>query len=303
MNIPQQIIEPVNIELLLAELTEDKLLRPTTNGGNLIYLVTAACSPNVMDEIGRLREISFRASGGGTGMSKDIDQEDLAPDGYKQLIVWNPQDQEIIGGYRYIVSCKSDTKHLSTEHYFRFSETFRQNYLPYMIELGRSFVQPKYQGRQGGMKSIYALDNLWDGVGALAFNNPGVRYYFGKVTMYDSYHKEARNTLIYFLKKYFPDNQSLLEPIYPIHIDYDEQKMQSVFTGGSYNEDYKILSKELKSFGENIPPLINSYMNLSPSMIVFDTVCNPDFGDVEETAILITISDIYKEKSARYIKC
>ena len=298
----EPIIEPVARELLENELNEARLLRLTNNAGNRIYVVTAEDSPNTMREIGRLREWSFRDAGGGTGQPVDIDELDTVPGGYKQLVVWDPAAREIVGGYRFIVSRSEHTPYLSTEHYFRFSDKFRREILPYTIELGRSFVQPHYQAVRENMKAIYALDNLWDGLGAIMVRNPDMRYFFGKVTMYGDYNHEARNILIYFLRKYFPDTENLVEPIYPIELDIDEEKMTALFCGGSYAEDYKILGREIRARNENVPPLINSYMSLSPSMRVFGTVRNPDFGDVEETGILITIDDIYPKKSERHIR-
>lgn len=295
-------IDPVSRELIEKELTPDRMLRHTNNGGNIIYVVTARNSPNTMREIGRLRELAFRDAGGGTGYETDIDELDTAEDGYNQLIVWDPVAKEILGGYRYLVSRSSDTKNLSTEHYFRFNDRFRRDFLPYMIELGRSFVQPKYQGTRHNPKGLYSLDNLWDGLGALIVHNPDMKYFFGKVTMYGDYNKDARDILIYFLTKYFPDTENLVEPINPIELDIDYAKMDALFTGKCYAEDYKILSREIRSRKENVPPLINSYMSLSPSMRVFGTVRNPDFGNVEETGILITIDDIYPKKSERHTK-
>ena len=296
------IIDPVDRTLILKELTADKLLRKTNNGGNEIYVVTSRNSPNIMQELGRLRELSFRDAGGGTGAAVDIDAEDTAEEGYQQLFVWDPKAQEIVGGYRFIVSRTPHPKHMSTEHYFRFSDKFRNEFLPYTIELGRSFVQPLYQGIRQNPKGLYSLDNLWDGLGALVVNNPDMRYFFGKVTMYGSYDKEARNILLYFLHKYFPDREHLVESIHPIELHFDEERFERMFCGGSYAEDYKILIREIRKYRENIPPLINSYMSLSPSMKVFGTVVNPDFGYVEETGILITISDIYPVKSERHFK-
>lgn len=295
------IIEAVPKELIERELTEERLLRATNNAGNFIYTIKAAEAPDIMREIGRLRELAFRQAGGGTGNEVDVDEQDLAPDGYTQLFVWDPVAREILGGYRYIICDSPYPKNLSTEHYFRFSDRFRQEVLPYTIELGRSFVQPRYQ-RTRDAKSLYALDNLWDGLGALVVNNPDMRYFFGKVTMYGSYDKEARNILLYFLRKYFPDREHLVESIHPIELHFDEERFERMFCGGSYAEDYKILIREIRKYRENIPPLINSYMSLSPSMKVFGTVVNPDFGYVEETGILITISDIYPKKSQRHFR-
>lgn len=296
---PKPIIEAVSRESIERELIDARLLRYTNNAGNQIYTVKAAQSPCIMREIGRLREMSFREAGGGTGKELDVDAQDLAQDGYTQLFVWDPVAREILGGYRYIISDSQYPQHLSTEHYFRFSDKFRKEYLPYTIELGRSFVQPRYQ-RTRDAKSLYALDNLWDGLGALIVENPDKNYFFGKVTMYGHYDKEARNILIYFLRKYFPDHDNLLDPIYPVEMAIDIQAMERIFIGSSYLEDYRILVKELRKRDEFIPPMINSYMSLSPSMKVFSTVTNPDFGEVEETGILIKIEDIYPEKMARH---
>lgn len=296
------LIEPVSRDLIQSELTQERFLRNTNNAGNKIYIITAADSPNTMQEIGRLRELAFRDAGGGTNEEVDIDELDLVENGYKQLIVWDPNAKEIVGGYRFIVSHSEYPENLSTEHYFRFSDRFRKEFLPYTIELGRSFVQPHYQGSRENPKGIYALDNLWDGLGALIVQNPDMKYFFGKVTMYGDYNREARNMLIYFLRKYFPDKENLVEPIHPIELNIDNQKMASIFTGKDFAEDYKILSREIRSRNETVPPLINSYMNLSPTMRVFGTMCNPDFGNVEETGILITIDDIYPRKSERHTK-
>ncbi len=290
----------IDREKLKAELTPARFLRDTNNGGNTIYVVDAQNSPHTMQEIGRLRELAFRAAGGGTGEPVDIDAEDLAEGGYQQLIVWDPAQEEILGGYRFIVSHETHPKHLSTEHYFRFSDKFRQEYLPYTLELGRSFVAPAYQGSGRNAKGLYALDNLWDGLAALMARDPQIRYLFGKVTMYGHYDPAARDMLIYFLHKYFPDTDRLVEPLHPIIRPIDEVKMAALFTGKDYTENYKILSKKIRDLGETIPPLINSYMNLSPTMRVFATVKNPDFGDVEETGILLNRNDIYEKKVERH---
>lgn len=294
------VIEPVARELIESELTPDRFLRNTNNAGNQLYVVTARNSPNTMLEIGRLREWSFRDAGGGTGLPTDIDDYDTVENGYNQLVVWDPSAREIVGGYRYIICSDSHTKYLSTEHYFRFNDKFRKEFLPHTIELGRSFVQPHYQGTRENPKGLYALDNLWDGLGALMVNNPDKKYFLGKVTMYGDYNRDARNILIYFLNKYFPDTDNLVEAIEPIDLQMDTERMEALFCGESYAEDYKILSREIRSRNENVPPLINSYMNLSPSMRVFGTMCNHDFGNVEETGILITIDDIYPKKIERH---
>jgi hypothetical protein len=303
----KDIIAPVPKEALLAELTPDKLMRKTNKGDNEIYIITHQDSPNVMLEIGRVRELTFRDAGGGMGDEVDIDEYDTCDDPYKQLIVWDPQALEIIGGYRYIL-CKdvpideNGIVHLATTHLFNFSDKFIKEYLPYTLELGRSFVQPHYQSSKAGAKALFALDNLWDGLGALIVDHPEIKYFFGKVTMYTHFHTQARNLIMYFFQKYFNDHENLVTPIHPMDLGIDMAEMEKTFNGGSYKEDYKILSQKVREFGENIPPLINSYMNLSPSMKTFGTVINDHFGNVEETGIILTISDIYEAKKDRHIE-
>lgn len=299
----EQIIEHVDKNLLEQELTPERFIRHTNNAGNELYIFSACDSPNLMREVGRLRELTFRSAGGGTGLSVDIDEYDTCINCYKQLIVWDPKDREIVGGYRFhsVDPTKGEEINLSTKHLFNFSDKFQVEYMPYMIELGRSFVQPKYQTIFKLGKGIYALDNLWDGLGALIVKNPNIKYFFGKVTMYNSYNVDARNLLLYFFEKYFKDTEGLVTPIYPMVVEMDREKLSKIFNGESYKEDYKILSHEIRNLGEKIPPLINSYMNLSPSMKVFGTVINPFFGNVEETGIMITISDIYQHKVERHI--
>ena len=298
----QPVIQPIDRELLLKELTPDKFIRVTRKGNNYLFEVTAADSPMLMQEIGRLREISFRLGGGGTGKPVDIDEYDVDPNApYRQLIVWDPKDQEIIGGYRYLTCAGLDTSKMATKELFNFSENFRKDYLPFTIELGRSFIQPNYQSTNLKRKSLYSLDNLWDGLGALVVKYSNIRYFFGKVTMYTSYNERARNMLLNFMHKYFNDADELVTPIIPLECDKDNPYFVELFKDLDYKGAYKVLQRELKNLGEHVPPLINSYMNLSPSMRMFGTAVNEGFGDVEESGIMINIEDIYPEKIERYI--
>ena len=297
------IIQPVDRKLLIKELTATKYIRTTRKGGNELYEVTYQDSPNIMREIGRLRELSFRTSGGGTGKDCDIDEFDTDPKfAYKQLIVWDPDNQEIIGGYRYILCGGLPIEKLATKELFVYSEEFVNEFLPFTIELGRSFIQPNYQSMNLRRKSLYSLDNLWDGLGALMIKYSNYKYFFGKVTMYSSYNLKARNTLLNFLHKYFDDPDNLVYPIEPLDYDPNNKYYQELFNNLEYNDAYRVLQKEIKQNGENIPPLINSYMNLSPSMKVFGTALNKGFGDVEETGILVNIKDIYPEKVERHLR-
>jgi hypothetical protein len=298
----EAVIQPVDRRLIIDELTSDKFIRNTRKGDNKLYEITAHDSPHTMKEIARLREISFRLAGGGTGKSVDMDEFDTDfKNPYRQLIVWDPKDHEIIGGYRYIKCSGLDVHHMATSELFNFSDKFTGEYIPFTIELGRSFIQPNYQSTNIRRKGLYALDNLWDGLGALVLRYPHIKYFFGKVTMYSSYNMRARNTLLYFLNNYFSDKENLVTPISALDFDRDNPYFKELFTDVDYKEAYKQLSREIRGLGENIPPLINSYMNLSPTMKVFGTAINEGFGGVEETGIMVSINDIYPEKIERYI--
>ena len=280
----QPIIDPIPVDVLKSELTIEHQLRMTNKSNNEIYIVTAHNAPNVMREIGRLREIAFREAGGGTGKDCDIDEFDICDNCYKQLIVWNPEAEEIIGGYRYLEGTKWDFNddgqpRLATSHMFHFSEKFLRDYTPYTIELGRSFVSLPYQSSRMGAKSLFALDNLWDGLGALTVIMPNVRYFFGKMTMYPSYIREGRDMILYFLRKYFDDKENLVVPMKPLKIETDENKLEKLFSGQDFKDDYRILNREVRRLGYNIPPLVT----------------------VEETGILIAMDEILEDKRVRHI--
>ncbi len=298
------IAEPVPLEVIKSELTKDRFVRVTNKGENEIYIINHYNSPNVMREVGRLREVTFASAGGGTGKPLDIDQFDISENCYDQLIVWAPEAQEIIGGYRFIDCAKiKDTSplELSTRHYFDYSDKFRKDYLSTTVELGRSWVQPNFQPRAGSRRGIFALDNLWDGLGAIVVDTPHIEYYSGKVTMYTSYHTQARDALMYFMEYFFEDSDGLISPIHSQEITTDISEFKASIEGLNYKEAHKVLNGYVRERGENIPPLINSYMSLSPTMKCFGTAINPDFGGVEETMILVKIDDIYDEKKARHV--
>ncbi|MBL6729503.1 MAG: GNAT family N-acetyltransferase [Bacteroidia bacterium] len=295
---------PVPLDLIQKELTKDRFIRTTNKGSNEIYIINHHNSPNVMHEIGRLRELTFASAGGGTGQSIDIDQYDTSENCYNQLIVWAPESKEIIGGYRFIDCSKiidTEPLELATQRYFNYSDQFKKNYLPYTVELGRSWVQPNFQPSNISRRGIFALDNLWDGLGSIVVDNPHIKYYSGKVTLYSSYNKEARDALMYFLNYFFNDPDGLISPVEAVSISSDIEEFKENLVGLDFKQGHKLLNNFVRDRGENIPPLINNYMSLSPTMRSFGTVHNQYFGDVEETMILIKIEDIYAEKKSRYI--
>jgi hypothetical protein len=300
------LINPVELSILKSELNDATFLRTTNNGSNHIYDVNIHNAPNTLREIGRLRELTFREAGGGTGLDCDLDELDTCEKCYNQLVVWNPEDQEIVGGYRYIrcgdaaISANGEYN-LATTELFHFSEKFKKDFLPYTIELGRSFVQPKYQPRPENRKGLFSLDNLWDGLGALVIENPDIKYFFGKVTMYRHFNLLARDYILSFMQHYFSDPDQLVTPIHSLPITSDVTAFINEIKNLDYKEGHKILNVRVRALGENIPPLINSYMNLSPTMRTFGTSLNEHFGDVEETGILVTLKDMYESKVGRHI--
>lgn len=303
----QTIIPPIDKELLCNELaTKASLLRHSRKGGTDLYVFDGTQCPNLLREVGRLREITFREAGGGTGLDCDIDHYDVMPKPYMQLIVWEPHEQAILGGYRYIYGPDMQFDDngqpiLATSHMYHYTQRFIDEYLPYTMELGRSFVVVDRQSSRSGARSLFTLDNLWDGLGALAVTLKGCRYYYGKFTMYPTFPQHGRNMILYFQKKYFPDPDHLVYPYHPLETGTDEQAMAQLFNGSTFREDYRILNTEVRKLGINIPPLVNAYMLLSPTMKTFGTAINDEFGDVEESGILITIDDIFQDKHERYI--
>ena len=303
------IIPPVSRELLKAELSNKNFLRHTNYGDKDIYVTTAHLSPNIMQEIGRLREISFASEGGGTGNPVDIDEFDTLPEPFcfKQLFVWSHTDEAIVGGYRFIHGSNmfrsvDGSIYTPTAELFHYTEDFINNYLPYTIELGRSFVQPEFQPGTNLRKGMYSLDNLWDGLASIAVEVPETRYFFGKITMYPQMNSRAKDMILYFYQKHFPDKDGLVWPIEARRIETDYNELHDLFNGRNYKEDYQILVKSVRALGSYVPPLVNAYMNLSSTMRSFGTAYNHAFGETDETGILVALRDIFPEKRERYFE-
>lgn len=302
----ETIIMPIDRALIQSELKPELRLRATNRAGNEIYIVTWQNAPHVVREVGRLREIAFRAAGGGTGLACDLDEFDICDNPYHQLIVWSPEDEEILGGYRFFPGARCRFRpdgqpHLATSHIFHFSDDFIRNYLPYTVELGRSFVSLDYQSTRQMHKSIFALDNLWDGLGALTIVIPEMKYFFGKMTMYPSFHRQARDLILHFLHKHFPDADGLVLPVSPLMPETSPHILETMLPYSDLRTDYRELNTKVRCFGLNIPPLFNAYMSLSPTMRCLGTAINRNFGNVEETGILIATEEILEEKIMRHV--
>ena len=302
----ENLIQPIPTAKLLEELTRDIFVRPTNNASNEIYIFKGDERPHLIAEVGRLRELTFRAAGGGTGKSVDIDEYDSGPYSYSQLIVWDPLENQLVGGYRFVMVPQTkdaeDNFHLSTSEIFNYTQLIKDKYFPYAIELGRSFVQPEYQPSLSSRKGLFSLDNLWDGLGALVVMNTEYKYFFGKITMYTDFNKEARDLILSFMDHYFPDEENLVSIPSPIQRMFDCSSFLNELDGLEYKEGHKLLNTKVRDLGENIPPLFNSYMNLSPTMRTFGTAINHHFGDVEETGIMVSIDDIYDQKTDRHVR-
>ena len=300
------IISRVSRELIKQELNNNTFVRRTNNGNKEIFILDFHNSPNTLQEIGRLREITFREAGGGTGKPLDIDEYDTSETPFKQLIVWYPIEEEIVGGYRFlegynILKSGFEKPKTPTAHLFNLSDQFKRDYFPFTFELGRSFVQPLYQPNINLRKGMYSLDNLWDGLGELIVEQPDMRYFFGKVTMYPDFNPVACDLIHHFLSLYFKDQEQLVYPTEVLNFKTDKANFADTFSGNDYPADFKILIQSVRNFKENIPPLMNAYMNLTKSMKYFGASVNTRFGNVEESGILIQISDIYEAKKERHI--
>ena len=303
----EPIIDPVDLELIKAELTPDKKLGDTNKGGNELYVVTWKDSPNTVREIGRLREVSYREAGASSGKALDLDEYDTMDNPYSQLIVWDPDASAIIGGYRYIlgsnVSLKEDGQpNLTSSHLYHFSDGFIRHYLPHVMELGRSFVAPEYQSSKAGAKSLFTMDNLWDGIASVILLHPSIFYFFGKMTIYPSYNETARNLIIHFLKKHFDDPDGLVRPKNEITVSDNSKLMDIILNEADVKKDYRLLKDAVRKLGTNIPPLVNSYINSSSTMKMLGSCVNDELGDAIETGIMIGFDDMYAEKRERHIE-
>ena len=302
------IIDPVPVELIKAELTKSKKLEDTNKGHNELYIVTWQDSPNVVTEIGRLRELTFREAGGSTGNAIDLDEYDKMEKPYKQLIVWDPDNEAIIGGYRFLFGSdamfdENGQPILASSHQFRFSQKFINEYLPHVIELGRNFVAPEYQSSKGGAKSIFAFDNLWDGLVAIIMKHPDLLYFFGKITLYPSYDHIAKDLIYHFLWKHYGDKEELVRPWddQTVMPESDPELMDLVVNKDDLLEDYKLLKAAAKMRGENVPPNVSAYISVTSRMSMFGTAVNRLMHNIEDSAVLIPFDEIYHDKKSRHI--
>jgi len=303
----EEIIPPVDKELIKAELTPDKKLGDTSRGGNQLYVVTWHDSPNTVREIGRIREVSYRDAGASSGKSVDLDVYDMMENPYRQLIVWDPESESILGGYRFILGQDVRLKEngqpdITASHLFHFSEEFISDYLPHTMELGRSFVAPEYQSSKTGSKSVFTLENLWEGIASVILHHPNIIWLFGKMTIYPSYNEAARTLDLYFLKKHFKDEDRLVRPYKEMELTDNPALLDLILYEKDMMKDYRLLKEAVRKLGTSIPPLVNSYIKTSPTMKTFGSCINDELGDAIETGIMICYDDIYDDKKSRHVE-
>ena len=300
----KKIINPVEKKIIKKELDNASLICETKRGGRLVFSLTAHDCPNIMNEIGRLRELVFRNAGSKSNYNKDIDDHDTKPNPYKQLLVWDSKEEKIIAGYRYAMledletSGKiKDEEFFASENYFKFSNTFKKNYCPSGVDLGRAFIIPEYQVKNNYRKGMFVLDNVWDGLGKL-ISSRGIKYMFGRLVLFSNFNEEIRELILYYLYYHFGNHDELIAAKKPSYLF--QKKEKSIFVADGYKENYLHLSQYAKERGVLLPPLIQVYMRVSPNMQVFASAIDNDFGESEETFIMLTTEDFYPHIKKNY---
>jgi putative hemolysin len=289
------IAHPQDRRVIKQELKEAELLGETGDGKK-IYLFDYRPDSAVMQEVGRLREISFRFVGEGTGEKKDLDRYDQY---YRHLILWDEEDLEIAGAYRLAEAHKlihDENSPLYSQTLFQYSDAMKP-YFEQGIELGRSFIQPRYWGRR-------SLDYLWYGIGAYLKKHPEVRYMFGPVSLSNSYPKPAKNMLVWFYKHYFGDNKQLAKANLPYKLSHDEDdKLRLLFSGNDYLADFRVLKEQLDDLGVSVPTLYKQYSELcnTGGVCFMDFGVDADFNYCVDGLVMVDMEFVKEKKYQRYV--
>lgn len=294
----RNVIHPGERKIIKKELNNSQLLSITKDGMR-IFLTTRNESPETLNEIARLREITFRKVGEGTGKKFDLDKYD---DHYNHLIVWDDNELEIVGAYRIGLGIDILNKHgvngFYTSTLFNFGNEMQLNFLAESLELGRSFVQKKYWNTN-------ALNYLWQGIGAYLVNNPSVKYLFGGVSISNSYPLSVQEPIVYYFLKWFGNKTSLAESKRKFIISEKSLKeFKFSFTGITMKEDYKILKNMIKPAGYTVPILYKHYSDLCDEGGVkfLDFGVDPDFENCIDGLIFVNVSMIRDEKKQKFMK-
>ena len=281
------------------ELRKAQFLCRATRWNAALYTFDGGECPTLMREVWRLRTQAFNDVGVAMDDVARVELGDVNGS-FRQLILWDCEAERIVGGYRYAVGREAAVSALSLSRYYEASERFVEEFLPDGLELSRTFVSPDYQ-RNAGMRSLYALDSLWEGL-ARVVEQSDVRHLFGRVTLYPSLGVRARNLIVGFMRYAFPPRGELMWARHPFRCGIGRRNYERIFVGDTVAENYKILLRSVREMGQNVPPIISSYMRLSPSMRVFESYRNYDLGGVVESAIMLSVDEFYEEIKRRYMK-
>jgi 1-acyl-sn-glycerol-3-phosphate acyltransferase len=292
----KSIAHPESRQDIKKELKEMRLLGETVDHKK-IYLYEYSEGSIILKELGRLREITFRKVGEGSGKRRDHDEYDIY---YQHIILWDDEDLEIVGSYR-IANSNKVMELLGIEGFYTSTIfDFKEKFMPYFedsIELGRSFVQPKYWGSR-------ALDYLWYGIGAYLKEHENIKYMFGAVSLSSLYSKEAQNMILYFYERHFGGYSELAESRNRYLLSNKEKKeFDEVFTGSNYRENFRTLKTNLQHYNATVPTLFKQYTELCEDGGVkfLDFGIDPDFGDCMDGLILVDVDKIKPSKRDRYI--
>lgn len=287
------IAHPESRKVLIEELGQCHQIGETADG-KTIYLLENTKDSALLREIGRLREIAFRAVGEGTGNRRDMDKFDYY---YKHIVLWDQHDMEVVGSYRIADIHKlTEEQTLYSETLFSYEESLQKKF-PTAMELGRSFIQPKYWGKR-------SLDYLWFGIGAYIRQNPHIRYLFGSVSLSNDYPSYAKDMLVYYFSKYYGSELSLVRSFNPYRIKpVQKAKLEQLFNHLEQPEAFKVLKKELGAMDVSVPTLFKQYSDLceEDGVTFYDFGVDPDFGDCVDSVVWVDMLKLKEKKRKRYI--
>jgi hypothetical protein len=291
----ETVVHPVSRSLLKRQLYKSELLGETADGKK-IFLHDAQENDVVLTEVGRLRELTFRTVEEGTGGKIDIDKYDRY---YRHIILWDDSDLEIVGAYRVgegsRILRQLGLKGLYTTTLFDFSASL-QNLLPQSLELGRSFVQPRYWGRR-------SLDYLWYGIGAYLRNHPEIRYLFGPVSLSNAYPAASKELIVSFYQHQFGSSQALAKPLMPFELSRETRAFAAQRFSADYKTGFETLNRELERYGVKVPTLYKQYSELCDDrgceFLAFNI--DPEFNYCVDSLILVDLDKVKIKKRQRYI--
>lgn len=292
----ESIIAPIEVEILERELSNSQLISHL-HGGECLYKTNYTTAPNVIRELSRLREITFRAVDEGTGKAFDSDIYDTY---YDHIILWHSQNKEIIGSYRMAITNDVIDKYGSSGLYnasqYQFSHNFSK-ILKCSIQFGRSFIQSRYW-------KTNALDHIWRGIGNIIMQNPHVRYMWGAVSISDSYSELAKNLIISYYKKWYEgkNNYFYSNNEFVLNSDYKTQILE-ILSGNNYREDFKNLKNSLASLGFTLPVLLRKYTDMTDygGSLFYSFAVDPSFNNSVDCMIIVDLTMLRSELKERYL--